>query len=1474
MWFVVFIVVVILLLLVCLIFCATKMSSIQDLKEQAEILGLKGDDIAKFVLQQQAYQREERAREREEREKERQREERESEHKIKLAEIQANKEIELARVTAPSQPISDPVVDPVSRPKLPLLQDGEDINSYLNRFERVAELLNVRQDSYAVRLGSLLTGKAAELYTSLSADVTKDYDLLRKALLTGFNKTPDGYRAEFRNAKISSGETFQQFSSHLTRLFQAWLEASEIGNTFADLKEFMILDQFLSSLHPDLRTFLKERRPTALKDAIKLADDWTSAHPTLPRAATTGFRKATRPSQLSPSNKATPAPSNSASGRKDTSSSVTCHGCGEVGHIRPRCPKNPRNYKEGTSATLPYKVGFCLSDRRVPHFQASGTVNGAWVSTIIRDTGCSCVMVSEEVLPDIDTSHCRKVFVADYLGRVDTFPVVSCYLRCPYYEGWTDAIRAPIKFAGVLVGNIAGVRNPNSLHSSADARDVSSPMDSAISRPAQTVLPSPTTSCADTSSPVPELHPVCAVQTRAGKMKRVHPLALPALQHLSVTPDDFSRLQASCDTLSAARAKAASGEADKMRNGSTYQFVMVDGLLYRKCLTSDRPDKVGKTTLVAPRDCRPIILSVAHESPLAGHFSHRKTELKVAEQFYWPGMGTDIRAFCRSCDKCQRFSAKGRVRPVPLHPMPIITQPFARVAIDLVGPLSPASSDGHRYILTLIDFATGFPEAVPLKDIDSISVAEALLTIFSRVGIPREILSDRGTQFTSNLMSELHKLLGVKPIFTTPFHPSGNGRIERLHGPLKAVLRKLCAEKPREWHRYLIPTLFALRELPSDRTGFSAFELLYGRSVRGPLSVLRDLWEDRTLQEDERTSFQYVIELQEKLAECSQIAAQHADVSSSRYKTYFDLKSQDRQFKPGDEVLVLLPSDTSKLLITWNGPYKVLERRGKVDYLIEDPRGPRLYHANLLKKYHRRAHVQRAEVLDETPTLEELTAPGDETVTVIQEGDTNSEPDLQLPLTPDGILHPASTDIPEIGELHWDQQFHLQELMDSYQDVFSNNPGCTSTLTHDITLITTDRVQAKMYPVPIHLKPAFEKEVETLFQQGIIQRSSSPHSSPVVMVRKTDGSFRMAIDYRQLNSITVFHAEPTCSMEEDLHKFSGAKYFSELDLCKAYYQIPLSDRAKALTAFPTHLGLMEFCRMPFGLVTACATYIRLMRLVLAGLPNVCFYFDNIFVFSACWDEHLEALRRVFERLRDHHLTVKPSKCRFGVTSIQYLGFVLDGTSLRPQHSKIEAITKLSPPTNKKLLRTFLGLVSFYRLFIPQASDYTGPLSDLLRKTSPEPLPWNEDLLERFYHLKAALSSQPVLKLPDPHETFVLRTDASLHGLGAVLLQYQDECPHPVAYASRKLLDREKRYSTIERECLAIIFSISRFDFYLRGKEFILEVDHKPLLYLATFKGKNDRLLRWALALQTYKFRVVHIAGKDNLGADLLSRSSN
>ncbi|XP_050708029.1 uncharacterized protein LOC126993204 [Eriocheir sinensis] len=829
--------------------------------------------------------------------------------------------------------------------------------------------------------------------------------------------------------------------------------------------------------------------------------------------------------------------------------------------------------------------------------------------------------------------NCKKVTVYDYLGRPDTFPVVRCYLKCPYYEGWADAIRAPIKFATAMIGDIPGAHKPDD----------------------------------------PE----------------------------------------TCPSLGAVRAKATAGLPDVARNGASYKFSWTNGLLYRDCVASSRPGKVGTRTLVLPSDCRQIVLQVAHESPLAGHFSHRKTESKVSDNFFWPGMWADIRDYCRSYDICQRF-----------------------------------------------------PEAIPLKDVDSVSVAEALLSLFSRVGIPREILSDR------------------------------------VHHTVSS-----------EW------------EMPSDRTGLSAFDLLYGRTVRGPLTVLKDLWEDRDLQEEERTSLQYVIELREKLTECAQLAAREADVSTAKYKSYFDLRSQDRQFKPGDEVLVLLPDSTKKFLVSWRGPFKVLERRNKVDYLVDDPRGPKLYHANLLKRYHRRAQVNFAYVKDDTSAPDDDCSP---TGPLEAEDPDDLVPRPLVCSVPDSALNPA-LDINK--SLEWNQRSSLEDVLSTFKDVFSQTPGCTNTLQHDIILTTTNRVLTKNYPVPIHLRPYFEKEVNNLLQLGIIQPSSSLHCSPVVMVRKSDGSYRMAIDFRQLNSVTVFDAEPTCSVEGDLHKFAGATYFSELDLCKAYYQIPLTDRAKPLTAFSTHQGLMEFCRLPFGLVTACSTYIRLMRTVLADPPNISFYFDNVFIYSSDWPSHLTALTSVLERPRHHWLTSKPSKCRFGFPSIQYLGFVIDVVHLRPMRDKTEALKQISPPTTKKSLRSFLGMASFYRCFIPMAAELTGPLSDLPRKPQREPLPWTEDLLSRFEQLKDALPSQPVLRLPNPALPFVLRTDASNFGLGAVLLHYYKDTPHPVWYASRKLLDRERRYFPIEREALAILFGISKFDFYLRGKEFILETDHKPLVYL-------------------------------------------
>ena len=287
--------------------------------------------------------------------------------------------------------------------------------------------------------------------------------------------------------------------------------------------------------------------------------------------------------------------------------------------------------------------------------------------------------------------------------------------------------------------------------------------------------------------------------------------------------------------------------------------------------------------------------------------------------------------------------------------------------------------------------------------------------------------------------------------------------------------------------------------------------------------------------------------------------------------------------------------------------------------------------------------------------------------------------------------------------------------------------------------------------------------------------------------------------------------------------------------------------------------------MPFGLVCAVATYIHLMRIGLRDLANVVFYFDNIWVFSPTWETHLQDVQSVLQRLEVHGQTARPSKCSFGVTELNYLGYRLSTQFLSIPAERVSVILSLEPPISKKGLRSVLGLLSFYRKFISNFSNVTASLSDMLRKDVKEPLIWSNDALSSFRDIKDLLSSSPVLRLPDISKPFVLRTDASATALGAILLQYHDDLAHPVAYASRKLLEREINYSTIERECLAIIHGVSKFSHYLIGKEFLLEVDHKPLVYLNKSQNSNSRLMRWSLSLQPYRFRIVHIPGTEKLG---------
>ena len=293
-------------------------------------------------------------------------------------------------------------------------------------------------------------------------------------------------------------------------------------------------------------------------------------------------------------------------------------------------------------------------------------------------------------------------------------------------------------------------------------------------------------------------------------------------------------------------------------------------------------------------------MKIAHDGLMSGHQGITKTTDKILTQFYWPGLGEDVRHYCRSCDICQRTIQKGKITKVPLGKMPIIDVPFQRIAMDLVGPISPVSDRGKRYILTIVDYATRYPEAVALFTIDTETVSEALLDIYSRVGVPKEVLTDMGTQFTSEVMKEVGRLLSLKQMTSTPYHPICNGLVEKFNGTLKLMLKRLCAERPKDWDRYINSLLFAYREAPQESTGFSPFEILYGRKVRGPLTILRELWTSDKDDPEVRSTYQYVIDLKEKLSTTCEMVQQALEKSSKRYKRYYDAKAKPRSLQIGD----------------------------------------------------------------------------------------------------------------------------------------------------------------------------------------------------------------------------------------------------------------------------------------------------------------------------------------------------------------------------------------------------------------------------------------------------------------------------------------------------------------------------------------------------------------------------------------------
>ncbi|GFU56727.1 retrovirus-related Pol polyprotein from transposon 297 [Trichonephila clavipes] len=565
---------------------------------------------------------------------------------------------------------------------------------------------------------------------------------------------------------------------------------------------------------------------------------------------------------------------------------------------------------------------------------------------------------------------------------------------------------------------------------------------------------------------------------------------------------------------------------------------------------------------------------------------------------------------------------------------------FTRLNIDACGPL-PITSKGNRYLITAICMSSKFPEAIPVSDISSVSVTNALLNIFSRMGFPREIQCDQGTSFTSALTTEFFERFGILVRHSSVYHPQSNP-VERFHRTLKRLLRVLCLDAGSEWDKHLPSILLALRTVSHESTGYTPSELVYGKNLRTPETLVIEHWMET---EEGDLITEYMFKLINRLKRCQEVAINKMEEMQVKRKTWYDKNAVKREFKDGDLVLVLATSRANKLAVQWIGPGTILNKISETNYLVEIPgrrESSQIYHINMLKPYYKR---------------------------------------------------PEHVNVSELNKhLHDKQMDRLRELLNKYSKCFSNNPGLTNLVEHEIQLVSDQPVRTKPY--------------------------------------------RMS--------------------------------------------------------------------------------------------------------------HLKHMETVLQRIKRAKLTIKPSKC---CSRVPY-----------PSHEN----------PNTCFLRSSGLLPKYINLF----SVIAAPLTDALKgRAKKGEITWTTECENAFRELKGKLIDKPVLYAPNFEREFIVQMDASNAGMGAVLTQLNEQGEeHPILYLGKKFSEVEKRYCTTEKECASIVFAIKRLHYYLDGNSFLVMTDHNPLVWLNRNVSSNPRLMRWALALQPYKFRIVHRSGKSHKNADSLSRS--
>ena len=1326
--------------------------------------------------------------------------------------------------------------------------DEQDVDGYFSHFERTALVMEWPKDSWAKLVQKGFVGKARDAWAALPARSLLEYNVVKEAVLKAYEMVPEAYRQKFRSLRYTPGQQCVDLAKEKRTLLKRWSSACQVKSQ-NDLEEIILIEEFKNSIPFEVKLFLDQNDIKTLTSAATKADEYllTKKLGTNQNSTDTRYKGPAGYTSSQPSQTGGPVVESASRSSRAGGPVVYCYRCSKPGHIGKNCPSNRPSHSGPIAAvqgieTDPFEP--FLSWGRVS-FEGSEEIP----VHMLRDTGAAQTLL----LSDILQTNGEETFdsftsIKGVAGEWKRIPLKLISLHSELASGqfWVGIVdHIPIPGVSMLLGNdVAGNK----------------------------VVPTPIM----TNAPIrvdeeeqSDLFPQCAV-TRAqvqNKTKEVDQTNSDASKIFHSLPnidrENFIACQNNDDDLKGVRHRAVDDES-ALDRGTGYYYK--HGVLMRRWRPREaQADESWKQVnqIVVPRQFRDVILDLAHNSPMYGHLGVKKTLNTLWQDFYWPSITRDVAAKCRSCHVCQMVGKPNQPIPkAPLHPIPIVHEPFSRIMLDCVGPL-PKTKSGCEYLLTIMCMSSRFPEAIPLRNIKSQNIIKALTKFFTTFGLPKVIQTDQGSNFTSTTFKQVIKTLGIEHITSTAYHPQSQGALERYHQTLKSMMKKYCIECEKQWDEGIHMLLFASRNAVSESLGFSPFELVFGHNVRGPLTVLSE-----HLVEDDRVVnlLTYVMDFKERLSQAVKLAHENLESSQQNMKTWYDKKARSRSFNVGEKVLVLLPKQGQPLAAAFMGPYTISKRIDDLNYIIDTPdrrKGKQQCHINMLKKY----------VDDDSHecSTDEL-----QKQVLVAANETNPDnftgEDLdRCDITGSQITNDVLMD--SLSHLGEGERTDIVALIQTFPTVFTQSPGRTNMVEHEIKMLENKPIKQSPYRMSPKKQEWIEQEITKMLEHDIIEPSSSEWSSPVVLVPKANG-YRLCVDFRKVNAISQGDGFPIPRVDDCIDRVGNAKFISKFDLQKGYWQMPLAENSKHVTAFSTANNHYQFKVVPFGLKGAPASFQRLMNRVTRGLKSCVVYVDDCVIYSDDWQMHVVRVKEFLQRLEQAGLTLNVEKCSFGQATVMYLGHEVGLGKVAPLRANVESILRFPVPTNKKQLRRFLGLAGFYRKFCRNFSSLTNPLTRLLQAKAE--FKWSVQCQEVFNHLKDILSQEPVLKGPDFDLPFTIAVDACDTGIGGVLLQMgTEDVLHPCAYFSRGLKQHQRNYATIEKEALALILSLDHFRVYIECSKWPVQIltDHNPLTFITKMKDRNQRLLRWAIFLQELNVEIHHIAGKKNIIADTLSRTS-